>query len=90
MLEQDKERIGRYSHLMEGIKGKNASDTFHRKRVTAALMETQEQQLQYMKEDTLSTDIGTFQKYALPLIRRIYPTLPINDLVGVQPQLLAA
>ena len=30
-------------------------------------------------------DASAFKKYAMPLIRSTYPTLLINDLVGVQP-----
>ncbi len=87
ILEQDKALMSnpKYKHLLENIEAKNGDELFHKKRVLARLMETQEKYMKILNEDTLAGNIATFQKYALPLIRRIFPTLPINDLVGIQP-----
>lgn len=84
-IQRDKALIHKFEHILEGVSDHvvGAEKQFHMKRHIARLMESQEEAL--LKEDTQTGDIATFQKYALPLIRRIYPTLPINDLVGIQP-----
>lgn len=83
MIEQDIQLMKPWGYLIESIKGDNKTDTLYRQRMTARILENQGKVR--MDEATMSGDVATFQKYVLPLIRRIYPQLPIIDLVGVQP-----
>lgn len=88
LLQEDKQRIEKWSYLLEGVgEGYDEQSAFTQKRQVSRLLETQSAYLQQniVNEDTLTSDVAVFKKYALPLIRRIYPTLPINDLVGIQP-----
>jgi len=63
------------------------------KRVTAQLLENQLKSCQQEKLDEAAVGtgtttvgaLGTFQKFAFPLVRRVYPELIANQLVSVQP-----
>ena len=63
------------------------------KRVTAQLLENQLKSCQQESIDEAAVDtgtttvgsLGTFQKFAFPLVRRVYPELIANQLVSVQP-----
>ena len=63
------------------------------KRVTAQLLENQLKSAQQEKLDEAAVDsgtttvgsLGTFQKFAFPLVRRVFPELIANQLVSVQP-----
>ena len=63
------------------------------KRVTAQLLENQlkSSQQERIDEDgvgagtTTVGSLGTFQKFAFPLVRRVFPELIANNLVSVQP-----
>jgi hypothetical protein len=63
------------------------------KRVTAQLLENQLKSAQNERVDeaayapgtTTVGSIGTFQKFAFPLVRRVFPELIANNLVSVQP-----
>jgi hypothetical protein len=63
------------------------------KRVTAQLLENQLKSAQQDRVDeaayapgtTTVGSIGTFQKFAFPLVRRVFPELIANNLVSVQP-----
>jgi hypothetical protein len=62
------------------------------KRVTAQLLENQLKSAQervdethYAPGTTTVGSIGTFQKFAFPLVRRVFPELIANNLVSVQP-----
>lgn len=63
------------------------------KRVTAQLLENQlkscqQEQLDEAAVNTGTTTVGslgTFQKFAFPLVRRVFPELIANQLVSVQP-----
>ena len=63
------------------------------KRVTAQLLENQLKSCQQEQIDeaavgvgtTTVGSLGTFQKFAFPLVRRVYPELIANQLVSVQP-----
>ena len=89
LIEQDKKLIKKWKHLLENVNGSTGEESFHNKRTLARILDEEERYLKgkfpMLNEETMTGDIATFQKYALPLIRRIYPTLPINDLVGIQP-----
>ena len=63
------------------------------KRVTAQLLENQLKSAQQEQIDeaavgtgtTTVGSLGTFQKFAFPLVRRVFPELIANQLVSVQP-----
>jgi len=71
--------VKKYGKLLEGIKNPYV------KRCTAVLMENEMGYLRDLKEDTLSTDAGSWTKYTFPLLRRVWPNLISNELVSVQP-----
>lgn len=90
-------RVGRvlakkWKPLLNEIKGEYNVMT------TAILLENQQQyggELNRLDEFTGSptaavgagagSTVGAFQHYLLPLVRRVYPNLITNELVGVQP-----
>jgi len=87
MLEQrltrDKALIDKWSYMVESL-GEGSAGSVATQMTVARLLENQDAQLKLM-EATVSGDVAQFKKYAYPLIRRIYPTLAINDLVAIQP-----
>ena len=79
----------KWSPVLEGI------DSEYTRKVTAQLLENQAKAIvsERITED-IGTDsggmntvgrLGTFQKFAFPLVRRVYPELIANNIVGVQP-----
>ena len=77
----------KWAPVLEGI------DDEYKRKVTAVLLENQAKSIVSDRVDeVVGTDapttvgkLGTFQKFAFPLVRRVYPTLLANNLVGVQP-----
>ena len=77
----------KWGPVLEGI------DDEYTRKVTAVLLENQAKAIVSERVDELvGTDapttvgkLGTFQKFAFPLVRRVYPQLLANNLVGVQP-----
>jgi hypothetical protein len=54
----------------------------HKQKVLAMCLENQ---AAYLREDTLSTNAGSFQKYIFPIVRRLFPNLIMNEIATVQP-----
>ena len=81
------ELVQKWSPVLDGIE-----DDYTR-RVTATLMENQAKAIlaERLNEEALTPGatqvghLGTFQKFAFPLVRRVYPELIANKIVGVQP-----
>ncbi len=82
------EVVEKWEPVLEGI-----GDDYGR-RVTAQLLENQAKSIisEKLQEavDTGGTQttvgrLGTFQKFAFPIVRRVYPELIANNIVGVQP-----
>ena len=81
--------VEKWSPVLEGIESE------YTKRMTAQLLENQAKAIITDKlQERISDDIGgmnttgrlgTFQKFAFPLVRRVYPELIANNIVGVQP-----
>jgi hypothetical protein len=77
----------KWAPVLEGI------DNEYTRKVTAVLLENQAKAIVSERVDeVVGTDapttvgkLGTFQKFAFPLVRRVYPQLLANNLVGVQP-----
>ena len=77
----------KWAPVLEGI------DDDYKRKVCAVLLENQAKAIVSDRMDeVVGTDapttvgkLGTFQKFAFPLVRRVYPQLLANNLVGVQP-----
>ena len=77
----------KWEPLLEGIEDANIRQT------TAVLLENQAKSILTEKarehgtleEATTVGNLGTFQKFAFPLVRRVFPELIANKIVGVQP-----
>jgi len=88
MHQTDETLVQKWEPVLEGV------DDDYTRRVTAQLLENQaksivEEKLQMNEAITAAAtttgQLGTFQKFAFPLVRRVYPKLIANSLVGVQP-----
>jgi hypothetical protein len=89
MHQTDETLVQKWEPVLEGI------DSDYTRRVTAQLLENQaksivEDKVRNIDEAitaaaTTTGQLGTFQKFAFPLVRRVYPKLLANSLVGVQP-----
>jgi hypothetical protein len=86
MHRTDERLVQKWEPVLEGI------DEEYTRRVTAQLLENQAKSIveeKMMNEVTAAAtttgQLGTFQKFAFPLVRRVYPQLLANKLVGVQP-----
>ena len=86
MHRTDDSLVQKWEPVLEGI------DNDYTRRVTAQLLENQAKSIveERLSEDitaaaTTTGQLGTFQKFAFPLVRRVYPQLLANSLVGVQP-----
>ena len=85
--QQDERLVEKWAPVLEGV-----SDEYTQK-VTAQLLENQARAIVSERIDeaadfsdgTTIGKLGTFQKYAFPLVRRVYPELLANKIVGVQP-----
>lgn len=83
------ELVQKWAKALDGIKNEYTA------RVTAQLLENQAKAVlaesNRINEDALSTgattvgNIGTFQKFAFPLVRRVYPNLVFNYIGSTQP-----
>ena len=77
----------KWEPLLEGITDESTRQT------TAVLLENQaksiltEKARDYgtLEESTTVGNLGTFQKFAFPLVRRVFPELIANKICGVQP-----
>ena len=89
MHQTDDTLVQKWEPVLEGI------DNDYTRRVTAQLLENQaksivEEKVKNLDEAisaaaTTTGQLGTFQKFAFPLVRRVYPELIANRIVGVQP-----
>lgn len=78
----DDATVKRWEPVLEGI------EDDYTKRVCAQLMENQAKHVISERLDEAETTVGhlgTFQKFAFPLVRRVFPELIANHIVGVQP-----
>jgi len=78
----------KWNPILEGIEDQNVRES------TAVLLENQARSImtEYAKdsgdslnESTSVGNLGTFQKFAFPLVRRVFPELIANKIAGVQP-----
>jgi len=84
----DSETLAKWSPVLEDI------EDSYTQRVTAQLLENQARAILAERLDeapvtatgqTTTQSLGTFQKFAFPLVRRVFPELIANKIVGVQP-----
>jgi len=88
MHQTDEKLVQKWEPVLDGI------DSDYTRRVCAQLLENQAKSIIEEKMNineaisaaaTTTGQLGTFQKFAFPLVRRVYPKLIANMLVGVQP-----
>lgn len=86
MHRTDELLVQKWEPVLEGIGNE------YTRRVTAQLLENQARSIvqERLNEDispasTTTGQLGVFQKFAFPLVRRVYPELIANKIVGVQP-----
>ena len=79
------ELVSKWEPALDGI------NNDYTKRVTAQLLENQLKSAEQLDEAAVGVgtttvgQLGTFQKFAFPLVRRVFPELIANNLVSVQP-----
>ena len=85
---EDKSLVGalvrKWQPMLEGIQHRSTQDKYTLG-VTAMLMENQAQYLKSLNEETKSQNVGSFQKFIFPVLRRVFPNLIANEIVSVQP-----
>jgi hypothetical protein len=86
MHRTDDSLVQKWEPVLEGIGNE------YTRRVTAQLLENQAKSVVQERMDeaisaatTTTGQLGVFQKFAFPLVRRVYPELIANKIVGVQP-----
>jgi hypothetical protein len=85
MHRTDESLVQKWEPVLEGIGNE------YTRRVTAQLLENQAKSIVQERLDevtanaTTTGQLGVFQKFAFPLVRRVYPDLIANKIVGVQP-----
>ena len=87
MLEENSQLLTKWGPVLEGI------NNDYTRKVTAQLLENQAKSIIAEKGDrvdeadapTTVGKLGSFQKFAFPIVRRVYPQLIANSIVGVQP-----
>ena len=89
LYEHDETLVERWEAALDGI------ENDYTRRVTAQLLENQAQALMSSENSMISEDLspgatttgqlGTFAKFAMPLVRRVYPNLILNHIAAIQP-----
>lgn len=72
-------RSEKWAYLTEGINDK------YTKMTTEILLENQEKALLSLNEESSTGNIQTFQTFAFPLIRKVFPDSILNKICSVQP-----
>jgi len=83
MLVDGQKYVKKYQPLVESIENE------YTQVMTAMLMENQIQKVNEATDTGAFGNTGVFIKYALPVIRRVFPNLIASKLVGVQPLMQA-
>ena len=86
MYRTDESLVQKWEPVLEGIGNE------YTRRVTAQLLENQAKAVVQERMDegitnaaTTTGQLGVFQKFAFPIVRRVFPDLIANKIVGVQP-----
>jgi len=73
----------KYADLLESEKYAPLEES--EKGMMASLLEAGQRELDSLSESTVSGDIAQFTPILIPMIRKVYPALIANDLLGMQP-----
>lgn len=73
---------GRWSHLCKSLLEKGQAE---KAALTARLLENNRNWMKVLDEDVKMLNVGSFDRFAFPMIRAVYPNLVATDLVSVQP-----
>lgn len=78
---------GKWSNFLGNTKiGRNLNEKSpKRAAITALLMENAARNFQALDETVRTLNVGSFDRFAFPLIRAIYPNLIATEIVSVQP-----
>ena len=86
MFTIDNSIVEKWSPVLEGV------DDDYKRRVSAQLLENQAKSIVSEQIDEANSagtttvgKLGTFQKFAFPLVRRVWPELIANNIISVQP-----
>jgi hypothetical protein len=79
VIQKNKVRAEKWAYLTEGIKDA------YTKTVTEILLDNEEAAISYLNEESSTGNIATFQTFAFPLIRKVFPESILNQIVSVQP-----
>jgi hypothetical protein len=86
MFNIDNKVVEKWAPVLEGV------DDDYSRRVTAQLLENQAKSIVSEQIDEANSaatttvgKLGTFQKFAFPLVRRVWPELIANNIISVQP-----
>jgi len=79
VTQANKVRAEKWAYLTEGIKNN------YTKTVTEILLDNEERALASLSEDSTTGNISTFQTFAFPLIRKVFPESILNQICSVQP-----
>ena len=73
-----------YKALLESSKYAPLNE-FEKSTLAAIMENTERETKQMIAEGTISADIAQFTPFLMPMLRRLYPTLIANEILGVQP-----
>jgi len=86
MFNIDSNVVEKWAPVLEGV------DDDYKRRVSAQLLENQAKSIVSEQIDEANSfgtttvgKLGTFQKFAFPLVRRVWPELIANNIISVQP-----
>ena len=86
MFDIDTKIVEKWAPVLEGV------DDDYQRRVSAQLLENQAKSIVSDQIDEANSagtttvgKLGTFQKFAFPLVRRVWPELIANNIISVQP-----
>lgn len=78
------EAINKWRPFLKGLPDRSADDRF-KLGVTAMVFENQAQYMRGLDEETRTANVGPYQKFIFPVLRRVFPNLIANEIVSVQP-----
>ena len=80
--------VGKWEPILEGIEDgytRQSTAVLLENQARCILNDYQKEHGDVLEETTFVGNLGTFQKFAFPLVRRVFPELIANKIVGVQP-----
>ena len=80
--------VRKWEPILEGIEDayvRESTAVLLENQARSVLTDIQKEHGSVLSEDTNVGNLGTFQKFAFPLVRRVFPELIANKIAGVQP-----